>query len=103
MKEYSYSTRDLFDKPENAKLGNERLLKDAGSFLEQHKFSLAVVAVSEVLGDSEKVRVLTQAKALVIRDYLVENYKLDDTRLKTKGFGKTMAFGDSSKVRILIY
>jgi hypothetical protein len=103
VQEYSYSTHDLFDKADNAKLGNERLLKDAGAFLEQHKFSLAVVAVSEVLGDSEKQQVLTQAKALVIRDYLVENFRLDDTRLKTKGFGKTLAFGDSSKVRILIY
>ncbi len=103
MQEFSFSTPDLFDKADNAKLGNERLLKDAGTFLEQHKFALAVVAVSEVLGDSEKERVLTQAKALVIRDYLVENFRLDDTRLKTKGFGKTQAFGDSSKVRILIY
>ncbi len=101
--EYSYEASDLFDKMETAKLGHERLLKEAGTYLEQHKFSLAVVAVSEVLGDSEKQRVLTQAKALVIRDYLVENFRLDDTRLKTKGFGKTIAFGESSKVRILIY
>jgi hypothetical protein len=101
--EYSYETSDLFEKAEDAKLGHERLLKEAGTYLEQHKFSLAVVAVSEVLGDTEKQKVLTQAKALVIRDYLVENFRLDDTRLKTKGFGKTMAFGESSKVRILIY
>jgi MlaD protein len=103
LQEFSYDTRDLFGNADNAKLGHERLLKEAGTFLEQHKFSLAVVAVSEVLGDSEKQRELTQAKALVIRDYLVENFKLDDTHLKTKGFGKTQAFGDSSKVRILIY
>jgi phospholipid/cholesterol/gamma-HCH transport system substrate-binding protein len=64
VQEFTYSSRDLFDKADNAKLGNERLLKDAGSFLEQHKFSLAVVAVSEVLGDSEKQQVLTQARRL---------------------------------------
>ena len=103
VKAFEYSTRDLFNKPDNARLGNERLLKEAGTYLEQNKFSLAVVAVSEVLGDSAKQRELTQAKALVIRDYLVEHFRMDDTRLTTKGLGKTQAFGDSSKVRILVY
>ena len=103
IKEFSYDSRDLFDNPENAKLGSERLLKEAGTFLEKNKFALAVVVVSEVLGDSAKQRVLTQAKAVVVRDYLVENFRLDDTRLKTKGLGKTTAFGDSGKVRILVY
>jgi hypothetical protein len=103
VKAFEYKSRDLFDKADNAKLGNERLLNEAGSYLEQGKFSLVVVAVSEVLGDSAKQRELTQAKALVIRDYLVEHYRMDDTRLKTKGLGKTLAFGDSSKVRILVY
>jgi outer membrane protein OmpA-like peptidoglycan-associated protein len=103
VKEFSFDIHDLFDKAENAKLGNERLLKEAGTYLEKNKFSLAVVAVSEVLGDSAKQRVLTQAKALVVRDYLVENFRLDDDRLKTKGLGKTAAFGDAGRVRILVY
>jgi len=102
-KEFSFESLDLFDKAENAKLGKERLLKEAGTYLEQNPFALAVVAVSEVLGDSGRQRVLTQAKALVVRDYLVENFRLDDNRLKTKGLGKTPAFGDSGKVRILVY
>jgi hypothetical protein len=103
IKEFSIASRDLFDKADNAKLGNERLLKEAGAFLEQSKFSLAVVSASEVLGDSAKMRLQTQARALVVRDYLVENYRFDDTRLKTQGLGKTTAFGDAGKVRILVY
>lgn len=103
VKEFDYSTHELFDNADNAKLGNERLLNEAGTYLEQNKFALAVVAASEVLGDSAKQQELTEAKALVIRNYLVEHYKMDDTRLKTKGLGKTAEFGDSSKVRILIY
>ena len=103
IKEFSYDVRDLFDQPDNAKLGHERLLKDAGNFLEKNKFSLAVVVVSEVLGDSARQRVLTQAKALVVRDYLVANFRLDDTRLRTKGLGKTLAPDDGGKVRILVY
>jgi phospholipid/cholesterol/gamma-HCH transport system substrate-binding protein len=103
QKEFSYDVRDLFDEPENAKLGNERRLKEAGTFLEGNKFTLAIVAVSEAMGDSARQRVLTQAKALVVRDYLVEHFRLDDTRLKTRGLGKAAAAGDGGKVRILVY
>jgi len=100
---FEYKVRDLFAKPENAKLGNERSLKEAGTYLEQQKFKLAVVTVSEVMGDSEQQRVLTQAKALVIRKFLVENFRLDDTRLKSRGLGKVSAPDATAAVRILVY
>ena len=61
------------------------------------------MAASEVLGDSDKDRVLTQARAMVVRDYLAQNFRLGDTRIKTIGLGKAKAMGDTSKVRILIY
>ena len=32
-------------------------------------------------------RVLTQARAMVVRQSLADNFKLDDSRLKTKGWG----------------
>ena len=102
-KMFEYKVRDLFAKPENAKLGNERSLKEAGTYLEQQKFKMAVVTVSEVMGDSEQQRVLTQAKALVIRKFLVENFRLDDTRLKSKGLGKVSAPDATGSVRILVY
>jgi hypothetical protein len=102
-KAFEYPVDELFDKPDNAKLQHERQLKEAGSYLEQAKYSLAVIAVSSVLGDTQKERALTQAKSAVIRNYLVANFKFDDTRLKTIGLGKTRAAGDTSKVRILIY
>jgi outer membrane protein OmpA-like peptidoglycan-associated protein len=103
IKEFEYSAPDLFEHSDSAKLKNEKALKEAGTFLEQNKFGLVVVAASEVLGDSDKDRVLTQARAMVVRDYLAQNYKLDDTRIKTVGLGKTKAVGDTSKVRVLIY
>jgi outer membrane protein OmpA-like peptidoglycan-associated protein len=103
IKEFEYSAPELFEQPDSAKLKNEKALNEAGTFLEQNKFGLVVVAASEVLGDSDKDRVLTQAKAMVVRDYLAQNFKLDDTRIKTIGLGKTKATGDTSKVRILIY
>ncbi len=38
-------------------------------------------------GDTDKVRELTGAQALVVRDYLVQNFQIDDTRVKTMGLG----------------
>jgi hypothetical protein len=40
---------------------------------------------------------------VVIRDYLVQNFRLDDARVKTIGLGKSAALGDSDSVQILIY
>jgi hypothetical protein len=39
-------------------------------------------------GDTAKDLVLTQARASVVRDYLVDNFDFDDTQLKTFGVGK---------------
>ena len=48
-----------------------------------------VEADAGMVGDSDKDRELTRARASVVRDYLVQNFKLDDTRLRTLGLGKT--------------
>jgi hypothetical protein len=39
-------------------------------------------------GDTEKDLVLTQARAVVVRQYLIENFGFDDAELKTLGVGK---------------
>ena len=54
-------------------------------------------------GDSDKDRVLTQARAMVVRNYLVENSKLDDTRIKSLGLGKFNSPSENSKVQIYVY
>jgi hypothetical protein len=41
-REFDYNAGDLFDKPDNAKLKNAGKLDEAGKFLEQSKFKLAV-------------------------------------------------------------
>jgi hypothetical protein len=69
----------------------------------QNKFDLAVVAASNDVGDTDKDRVLTQARAKVVRDYLVQNFQFDDTRLKIIGLGKSAKPGDTGKVEILVY
>jgi hypothetical protein len=67
-------------------------------------FGLAVVAGhTDMKGDTEKNRVLTEARAMVVRDYLVQNFKLDDTRIKTIGQGEAADANMSGGVEILIY
>jgi outer membrane protein OmpA-like peptidoglycan-associated protein len=103
MKEFSFDTKDIFAQPDNAKLKNKKSLEQAGKFLEANRFSLAVVASSEADGDSQKLRLLTAARAKVVRDYLAENFKLDDRRVKTIGLGKTKTSDEPAKLVIFVY
>jgi hypothetical protein len=48
----------------------------------------AVGAVLALAGDAQKDLVLTEARASVVRNYLVENFGFDDVQLKTLGLGK---------------
>lgn len=101
-KEFDFDTKEVFDKPDNAKLKDKKSLDEAGKFLEANPFGLAVIASSEAKGDTDKLRVLTAARAKVVRDYLTENFKLNDKRVKTIGLGKDKT-GDASKLTILVY
>ena len=101
-KTFDYDSKKLFNKPDNAKLSNPKALADAARYLEAGGFGLAVVKVDTgMLGDSEKDREISRARATVVRDYLVQNFKLDDTRIKTMGVGKTDS--GSGKVEIAVY
>jgi len=103
MKEFDYDAKQIFAKPDTAKLKNQKALNEAGKFLEENKFGWAVAAAyAGMKGDTDKERALTQARAMVVRDYLVENFRLDDTRLKTIGAGKSEQVTDA-KLRILVY
>jgi outer membrane protein OmpA-like peptidoglycan-associated protein len=104
LKSFSFPGKQLFEKPDATKLKNGKVLNDVGKYLEQTKFGLVVIlAKAGLKGDSEKDRILTQGRALVVRDYLVKNFKVDDTRIKTMGLGKTDAADDERKVDILVY
>jgi len=104
-KNFTYEAAKLFDKPDTAKLKGAKALNEAGKFLETNAFGLAVVsAYTDMKGDTEKNRLLTQARAMVVRDYLVQNFKLEDTRIKTIGQGKSAdANAPGGGVEILVY
>ncbi len=107
VKEFTYSSKQLFDKQDSAKLKNQKSLHNGGEFLANNQFGFAVIAVSAGKeGDSQKEILLTEARAMVVREYLVENFGFDDGQLKTLGMGKqtnTKSEGDWGTVQILIY
>jgi phospholipid/cholesterol/gamma-HCH transport system substrate-binding protein len=107
IKEFTYSAKQLFDKQDSAKLKNQKSLNGGGDFLANNQFGFAVVVVSAGMeGDTQKDLVLTEARAMVVREYLVENFGFDDSQLKTLGLGKqTVANSDTGwgKVQIVIY
>ena len=88
-KQFTYSAKQLFDKQDSAKLKNQKSLTAGGEFLANNQFGFAVVVASAGMeGDSQKDLVLTEARAMVVREYLVENFGFDDSQLKTLGMGK---------------
>ncbi len=97
-----YDGQKLFN--EEAKLKDQKALKEAGDYLQVESFGLAVVAVSTGMkGETDKDRVLSEGRAAAIRDYLAKNFRLDDTRIKTLGLGKSADTGDNGKAEILVY
>jgi phospholipid/cholesterol/gamma-HCH transport system substrate-binding protein len=111
LKTFSYSTKQLFDGRDSAKMRDQKSLKTAGEFLAQNQFGFAVVVVSAGMeGDAQKDLVLTEARAMLVREYLVENFGFDDSQLKTLGLGKqsgaTLDAGrdaDWGSIQILIF
>jgi phospholipid/cholesterol/gamma-HCH transport system substrate-binding protein len=89
VKQFSYPAKQLFDKQDSAKLKNQKSLNAGGQFLADNQFGFAVIVVSAGMeGDTQKDLVLSQARAMVVREYLVENFGFDDSQLRTLGIGK---------------
>ncbi|MFI5421925.1 MAG: MlaD family protein [Nitrososphaerales archaeon] len=104
IKKFVFDAAELFDKKDNAKLKNAKTLNEAGEFLQENRFGLAViVASSEMIGDSDKDRVLTQARAMVVRNFLIDNFKLDDSKIKSMGLGKTKSPSVDSTIQVIVY
>jgi phospholipid/cholesterol/gamma-HCH transport system substrate-binding protein len=104
-KAFVYDAGKLFDKQGSAKLKNQKTLNEAGKFLQENKFGQAVVAASAgPKGEADKEQVLTEARSMVVRDYLANNFELDDNRIKTIGLGKASDAGaGNGKVEIFVY
>jgi phospholipid/cholesterol/gamma-HCH transport system substrate-binding protein len=103
-KKFSYEATKVFDKPDTAKLKNYKALDDAAGYLQINRFGVAVIATyTDMKGDTQTDRLLTEARAMVVRDYLVKNFKLEDTRIKTIGLGKSDKVAEGGSIEILVY
>ena len=104
---FSYLPKQLFDNKDSVKLHNQQSLNDSGDFLAKSDFGFAVIVVSSGMeGDSQKDLVLTQVRAMLIRDYLVQHFGFDDSQLKTLALGKQTSDASnvgSGSIQILIY
>ncbi|MGD0860423.1 MAG: MlaD family protein [Terracidiphilus sp.] len=107
LKAFTYPANQLFDTRDSAKLKNQTSLNAGGQFLADNRFGFAVVVVSAGMeGDTQKDLVLTEARAMVVREYLVENFGFDDSQLKTLGMGKQTGANldaDWGSIQILIF
>jgi phospholipid/cholesterol/gamma-HCH transport system substrate-binding protein len=89
LKVFTYTAKQLFDSRDSAKMNNQKSLNAGGDFLARNPFGVAVIVVSTGMdGDTQTDLVLSEARAMVIREYLVENFGFDDSQLKTLGMGK---------------
>jgi phospholipid/cholesterol/gamma-HCH transport system substrate-binding protein len=100
-REFDYDPRRLFGQPPSAKLKDQKQLNEAGGFLEAHNAGLIVIESSVgPMGESEKDRELSLARAFAVRSYFLDHFKLDDSRLKIIGAGKSEA---DASLRVLTY
>jgi len=89
IKKFTYSSKQLFDKIDSAKLKDQKSLKACGEFLADHQYGYAVVVVSAgANGDAQKDFVLTEGRAMVLREYLVETFDFDGRHIRKVGMGK---------------
>jgi phospholipid/cholesterol/gamma-HCH transport system substrate-binding protein len=94
----------LFKGNNDAQVKNGKALDEAGAYLKSHPFSLAVVsAETGMQGDTDTQRKLTEARAYAARQWLVNHFPLDDTRIKMIGLGKRPDVPPTGEVSILIY
>jgi energy-coupling factor transporter ATP-binding protein EcfA2 len=83
---------------------SQKMPSEISGGMQKNRFGLVVVAAyTDMKGDTQQARLLSEARAMVVRDYLVKNFKLDDTRIKTIGLGKSDKVADGGSVEILVY
>ncbi|MEW6130080.1 MAG: MlaD family protein [Acidobacteriota bacterium] len=106
QQKFTFAGKDLFDKTDTAKFRKEKLLNQVGSYLESNPFGLAViVAQTSLAGSKEDNLILSQARAMVVRQYLAQKFRVDDARIKTLGMGEAgqTTVDRGGQVSVVIY
>lgn len=105
LQTFTYDVKKIFESVDHAELKSGRPLDNAGKFLQTTPFGLTIVlATAGMRGDSQDLQLLLQARALVVRDYLVKNFRMNDTRVKTMVRGKgPAATTDDGTIEVIVY
>jgi phospholipid/cholesterol/gamma-HCH transport system substrate-binding protein len=100
-KEFDYDAQRLFGQPPSAKLKDQKELNKVGGYLQAQNPGLIVIESSAgPMGESEKDQELSEERAFAVRSYFLDHFKLNDSRLKIIGIGKSEA---EPSLRILTY
>jgi len=105
LKQFVLDGKELFDKPDTAKLRKEKMLNEVGAYLESNPSGMVVIAAqTSKQGATEDNLKLAQARAMVVRQYLAKKFKLNDSRIKTMGMGEgDEAAGPGGRVAVMVY
>jgi outer membrane protein OmpA-like peptidoglycan-associated protein len=65
-------------------------LKEIGTMLKEHAgLKLAIEGHTDNVGSAEGNQTLSEKRAVAVRQFLIDNYQIDATRLTAKGLGQT--------------
>jgi outer membrane protein OmpA-like peptidoglycan-associated protein len=72
-------------------------LEDIGTMLQNHpELRISIEGHTDSDGDDAYNLQLSELRAASVRDYLIANYDIDESRLESKGLGETMPVADNS-------
>jgi OmpA-OmpF porin, OOP family len=77
-------------------------LKEIGAMLKEHAdLKLTIEGHTDNVGKAESNQALSEKRAAAVRQYLIDNYQIEGTRLEAKGLGQTKPVGanDSAEGR----
>jgi len=106
VRKFTFDGNELFEEPDSARLRQEVPLKDVGAFLEAAPFGMAVIeARPGARGAREDKLKLAQGRAVSVRQYLIQNFRIDDARVKTLALRTTdqAAANSTGIVTVVVY
>jgi outer membrane protein OmpA-like peptidoglycan-associated protein len=106
LRTFTFDGKDLFEASDTAKLRAGKMLDEVGTFLQESRFAIAVVeARTGPRGSKEDNLKLSRGRATAVRQYLVQKFTINDSRIRTLGLvGDERAAADSGgAVMVVVY
>jgi outer membrane protein OmpA-like peptidoglycan-associated protein len=106
LRTFTFDGKDLFEPGDSAKLRAGKMLDEVGAFLQGSRFAVAVVeAQTSPRGSKEDNLKLSRARATVVRQYLVQKFTINDSRIRTLGLSEDerAATDSGGTVMVVVY